>query len=120
MYQSKIAISKKTKRILTVKLNEFLTAHQKTYCKALKRPVSLDKLPEAILNRKESSTTRLQKFFVALDILRNETRCMARENKGCLEYEIKGLDRTGKTIYIHLREELSIKKDRVLFFVSCY
>jgi hypothetical protein len=32
--------------------------------------VSLKKLPEAILNRKKSSTWRLQRFFVALDIFK--------------------------------------------------
>ncbi len=120
MYKSKIEISKKSKKILTVKLLEFLASHSKTYCKALKRSISLSKLPDAILKRKESSTSRLQRIFVAFDILKNEVDVTARESKGCLEYEIIGKDRDGKIIYIHLREELSLTKDRILFFVSCY
>ncbi len=70
MYQSHIALSTKSKDVLSKKLHEFLLSHEKTYCKALKRTVSLGKLPEVILKRKESSTARLRCFFVALDVLK--------------------------------------------------
>ena len=119
-YQSKIAISQKSKQVLTKKLLLFLEKNHKTYCKALKRKVFLDKLPDAIIERKQSATHRLQCFFVAIDILKHETTSSVRERSGCLEYEIIGTDCNGKKVYVHLREELSIKKDRVLFFVSCY
>lgn len=120
MYKSKIPISKKSKEILAKKLEEFLASHQKIYWKSRKRTISLKKLPEAILKRKQSATWRLQRFFVALDILKNESLFSVREKNGCLEYEIMGLDQNNKKVTIHLREELSIRKDRVIFFVSCY
>jgi len=62
----------------------------------------------------------LQRLFISFDIIKNESNFSVRENNGCLEYEIIGKDRGGKMVYAHIREELSIEKDRVLFFVSCY
>ncbi len=120
MYKSQLAIESKAKAILIRKLDKFLKNNQKVYCKSLKRTVFLDKLPDAILKRKQSATKRLQRFFVSIDILKNQKKYFIREYKGCLEYEIIGLDQNNKKVYIHLREELSIKKDRMLFFISCY
>jgi hypothetical protein len=120
MYQSNKRISRKNKQILTEDLKVFLKNNKKTYCKALKRTVDLSKLPEAITKRKTSATARLQKFWIAIEILKKSKNCKTRELKGCIEYEIIGLDTNKTKIAVHLREELSIQKNRVLFFVSCY
>ena len=119
-YKSKKKVSQKNKKNLVKDLDNFLLGFNKIYCKALKRTVSLSKLPNCLLQRKTSATDRLQKFWVAIDILKHEKKFRVRENKGCLEYEISGMDILGQKIYIHLREELSLKKDRILFFISCY
>lgn len=120
MYKSKLEISNKNRKILEFKLNEFLMFNKKIHCKALRRKISLFKLPQAITKRRSSATKRLQCFFVAVDILKNEKEHLVREAGGCLEYEIKGLDRSGKVVRAHLREELIAKKDKILFFVSCF
>ena len=72
MYKSKIRISTENKRALINKLNIFLKTNKYTYCKSLKRKINLDKLPNIILNRKDSSTSRLRTFFVVVDVLKNE------------------------------------------------
>lgn len=120
MYKSNIAIYTINKKALLVLLNDFLKPHKKIHCKALKRKVSLEKLPEAIVKRKLSATRRLQCFFVAIDILKNENRYAVRKNKGCFEYEIKGSDRNGVKVTIHIREEIDNHKNKALFFLSCY
>lgn len=120
MYQSKQIISNHSKHTLAKRLEIFLQENHRIYCRALKRNISLEKLPEAILSRRKSATVRLQRFFVAIDILSRAKNYTVRESKGCLEYEILGMDLNHEKVYIHLREELSIKKDRILFFVSCY
>ncbi len=120
MYKSKIRISTETKNKLVKKLNDFLVKNKKIYCRSLKRKIYLNKLPETIIRRKTSASKRLQRFFVAIDILKHEKKFKVRENKGCLEYEIIELDSLKNKVYIHLREELTLKKDRILYFVSCY
>lgn len=120
MYKSKLTISNKNRKTLEAKLQKFLVSNKKIHCKALKRKVSLEKLPRAITKRKSSATKRLQCFFVAIDTLKNEKSYIMRKRNGCLEYEIKGLDKNKKVVGIHLREELVAKKDKVLFFISCF
>jgi len=119
MYKSKLIISTKSKKILVNFLNKFLKDNDKVYCRAFKRKVDLSKLPEAITERKRSSTHRLQRFSVAIDILKHERIYkISLENKD--EFEICGLDRNWKEIIIHLREELTSWKDKVLYFISCF
>ena len=74
MYKSKLVISTKSRKILINFLNHFLEKNNTIYCRAFKRKVSLGKLPEAILERKSSATKRLQKFSVAIDILKHESK----------------------------------------------
>ncbi len=120
MYKSKIKTSTESRASLERKLKIFLNKNSKIYLKCLKRNVSLDKLPSVILKRKTSATARLQKFWVAIDIMKHEKKYKVRLCKGCLEYEIMGFDCFGEKVYIHLREELSLNKDKILFFISCY
>lgn len=120
MYQSKIKISQKNKSSLEKDLNHFLMYHKKWYCRVLKRKISLEKLPDAIVKRSSSSRRRLQCFFVSIDVLRNSKKVVSRIEKGFLEYEVIGCDSTGKKIRVHLREEISNKKDKELFFISCF
>lgn len=120
MYRSKNKISTKNKVLLEKELTIFLEKNKCIYCKALKRKVYLDKLPMAITGRKKSVTRRLKRFFVAIDILKNEKKCTFREQGKNLEYEIVGLDYNSNKVVIHLREELNTAKNRILFFVSCY
>lgn len=120
MYKSKLEISNKNRKSLEFKLQEFLAKHRKIHCKALGRKVSLGKLPQIIIRRNSSVARRLKRFFVTMDILKNEKDYFVRKKRGCLEYEIKGLDKNGNEVYIHLREELSTGKDKVLVFLSCY
>lgn len=119
MFQSKLIVSTKSKKILINFLNQFLKDNKKIYCRAFKRKVDLSKLPEAITERKKSSTHRLQRFSVAIDILKHERNCKPNlENQN--EFEICWLDRNWENIIIHLREETSNWKDKILYFVSCF
>ena len=117
MYQSRKRISGKGMQQLKSNLSTFVNRKDRVYCKALKRPVSLDKLPTVITERHDAKR-RLQVFDVALDILRNETQCAECVLNGYTCYEIRGKAADGNVVIIHLREEV-IHKDRVLFFVSC-
>ena len=120
MYQSKIRISTENKWSLKVKMNIFLQSHDYIHCKSLKRKVYLSKMPDAIINRKKSATARLKRFFVAVDILKKEKNFTKRIEWADTEYEIIGLDSNWSKVYIHLREEVTSKKDRKVYFVSCY
>ena len=119
MYQSKFCISSKGMSDLKNLLKNYLKRHSTLYCKALKRKVSLAKLPDAIAKRGKGTKKRLARFKVAMDILRNAKTYTTRVHHGKREYEIVGIDRTGILVRIHLREESS-SKDRQLFFVSCF
>ncbi len=119
MYKSKIAISTKWRIALINFLNNFLSKNTKVYCRAFKRKVSLDKLPEAITQRKSSVTQRLQRFFVAIEILKYEKRYEVNPDNN-KEFEIIWFDKNNKKVTIHLREEIGMKKDKVLYFVSCF
>lgn len=119
MYKVKIAISTKSKKILINFLNDFLAKNNKIYCRAFKRKISLDKLPEAIIERKSSVTQRLQKFWVAIEILKFEKKYTINpENEK--EFEIIWFDKNNKKVIIHIREEKTPKKDKILYFVSCF
>ena len=119
MYKSKIAISTKWRIILINFLNKFLKTNNKIYCRAFKRKISLNKLPEAIINRKSSVTQRLQKFWVAVEILKHEKNYKKNpENEK--EFEIIWFDKNNKKVIIHIREEKTLKKDKILYFVSCF
>jgi len=80
MYKSKIVVSTKTKQELINRLNEFLKKNKSIRCKSLKRRVHLTKLPEILINRHSSYTHRLKRFFLAIDILKNEKKYLARIN----------------------------------------
>ncbi len=71
MYQSKILISTYNKLHCLNILSDFLQKNRSIYCRALKKKVSLKKLPEVFLQRKNAKH-RLQRFFVAIDILKHE------------------------------------------------
>ena len=118
MYKAKIAISTKWRIILINFLNKYLEKNNKVYCRAFKRKISLKKLPEAIINRKSSVTQRLQKFMVAIEILKFERKYEVNpENEN--EFEIVWFDKNNKKVIIHIREEKSLKKDKILYFISC-
>lgn len=115
-----MSISKKSWRMLEVFFKEYCEQHEHIYCKALKRKISLGKLPEAILYRKDSATARMKCFWVALDTLKKEKCFKSREIHGNIEYEIVWLDNEWKEVRIHLRQETTQKKDKIIFFISCY
>jgi len=119
MYQSKLSISTKTKQQLKKKLSIFLKSNNFTYCKTLKRRINLSKLPDIILNRKNSHF-RLKRFFIAIDILKKEKNFTKRVRKKWNEYEVIWLDKNWIEIFIHIREENNRHKDKELFFISCY
>jgi hypothetical protein len=119
MYHSEERISVQNLKQLRSDLQVFLERKKKIYCKALKRPVYLSKLPEVITGRKKDRKRRLQSFNVAVDILRNEKNYTKSEIDGCTRFEICGCDADGRTVKVHLREE-RIQNDKRLFFVSCF
>ena len=120
MYQSKIKISTENKRALSWKMLIFLELNTNIYCKSLKKQISLSKLPDVIFKRKESATSRMKRFFVAIDVLKKEKVYKKRVEKKMNEYEIIGLDQDWVKVYIHLREEINKKKDKIIYFISCY
>ena len=118
MYFSKITIDHEPRVILKKRLLDFLRNKNFIYSKALKRKIFLTKLPDAILERKDSQKRRLQCFRVAIDILRR-SKHFSQNPKNRNEFEIKGFSAENYTVFVHLREEIS-QKNRQLFFVSCY
>ncbi|MDA9129107.1 hypothetical protein N9J72_01355 [Candidatus Gracilibacteria bacterium] len=62
----------------------------------------------------------MKRFLVALDILLFEREYTQRENNSCIEFELVGLDEKGRKIVIHLREEQTQGKDKVVYLISCY
>ena len=117
MYQSRKKISTSNLAQLKCNLDAVLQRRKNVYCKALKRPVSLQKLPQVITERKDAKR-RLQAFEVAIDILRNEVEYKASVIKGYACFEVTGYDASSTKVMVHLREEY-VQKDRVLFLVSC-
>lgn len=99
-------------------LNDFLSCHKFVYTKAFRRKVFLDKLPEVIIQRKSSAKKRLACFGVAMDILR-QTRKSSQNLKNTSEYSLEGISQEGFLVEVHLREEID-KRDRKLYFVSCF
>lgn len=88
MYQSKIGISTKSGSELEKFFIGICTKRAFIYCRALRRKISLEKLPQAITLRKESSTWRMKRFLVALDILQFEKQYTQRVNNNLLEFEL--------------------------------
>lgn len=120
MYKSKIAISTKTKQQLIKKLDLFLKKYENIKCKHLWRKIYLSKLPEVLVNRLSSCTHRLKRFFVAIDIIKHWEYLTTRIEWKNKEFELIWFDKNWVEIIIHLREELSCKKDKKIFFISCY
>lgn len=120
MYQSKFTINKKPLLILKKTFLEFLQSTTKIYCSALKRPIFLDKQPEAILNRKDAKV-RLAAFDVAIDILKHSKICKTwqHSNSRIIAFSIHGLSLEGYLVSIHIREE-TFKKDRRLYLISIF
>ena len=118
MYQSKKTCSTGDLQKLRSYLDVFLSKKNKIYCRALQRKVSLDKLPEVLLGRRDAKR-RLSKFIVAVDILRYSHEVSEDSIDDCRCFEIRGLDANGILVIVHLREE-RVRNDRVLYFVSCY
>ncbi len=120
MFQSKLSISKKTSPILKKDLEKFLGKNQSIHCKALKRKISLEKLPEVITERKSSAKKRLSCFWVALDIIKHNKNFTLREHQNNREFCIQGVSSDKKRIEIHLREEVTMNKDKRIYFISCF
>lgn len=119
MIHSQMFLSHVGTQTLKKRLSDFLQQKKALYSPAFRRKISLSKLPEAITKRKESQKRRLECVFVAFDILRKaKTYTVFSEKKK--EYEIIGESAEGKVVFIHVREEESSQKDKILFFVSCY
>ena len=119
MYKSKKNIVSKDFQTLKKYLINFLENHKYIYSKAFKnRKIFLSKLPNAIICRKSSAKKRLTCFEVSINILKHAKKYNIN-SKNKHEYSIRGKDRNGKIIEIHIREE-SDKKDKKLFFISCY
>jgi hypothetical protein len=121
VYQSKGKIQNKNLGSLKSDLILFLSQKSFIYSKALGKKVLLSKLPDVILNRKSTQKARLECFLVAMDILRNSKECTERtNNKKEKEFEIQGLSAENKKIFVHVREEVSLHKDKQTYFVSCF
>lgn len=120
MFESRLNIENKTLPILKKNLDGFLEKNTHVYCKALKKKVYLSKLPEVITNRKSSAKKRLACFQVALDILKHSKIFIKREYESKKEFSIEGLSSDKKKVEIHLREETNTKKDKKIYFISCF
>jgi len=118
MYRSKRQISRENLPKLKANLVLFLRQKNRVYCRALKRPVHLTKLPDALVERQDAKR-RLQRFLVAVDILAGAKTYERRQLRGKTNYEITGMDVNGVLVCVHVREEV-VRKDRILYFVSCY
>ena len=118
MYQSKKKISSQNRQWLETDVNRFLDKKKQIYCKALKRKVSLEKLPAAITERRDAKR-RLQRLYVAIDILQyaKEYTVKKIDKKQC--YELRGHSVDDQEVIVHVREEVQ-NKNKVLFFVSCF
>ena len=117
MYRSQKRISTDGLQQLKSDLALFLQKKKTIPCRSLKRHVSLVKLPDAIAKRHDAKR-RLQSFIVALDIVRFASEYTERIIGKQTCYEIRGCDSDGRIVIVHLREEV-VRKDRMLFFVSC-
>lgn len=118
MHKSKSTILKNTKQALIKSLNVFLKKNKFVRCKILKRNVNLSKLPEILINRK-NSTFRLRRFLVAIDIIKKSNQITIKKLKKWNEYELIWLDRNWEEVFIHIRDEFK-NKDKELFFISCF
>lgn len=120
MYQSLIKISKAGTATLEKELIRFSEKHKSLYSKSLCKKISLEKLPEVILERVDSKRNRLQCFDCAMDILKNSKDIPIPNIKNKNEFEIKGFSQDGEIVFLHLRKETDNKKNTQIFFVSCY
>lgn len=120
MYKSKQNISTNNKSVLKKELDTFLRHNDYIYCWSLKRKVFLDKLPEAILWRKESVSQRLKRFFISIEILKRSQDYDISIINWCRSYEVIWFDSQDVKVRIHLREEIDEYKNKKLFFVSCF
>ena len=118
MYVSTIQISELNHWKLQMNLHVFLNGKSKIYCGHLRRYISLAKLPNALTKRKDAKR-RLQRFWVAIDILRHARFCNEQFIDGYICYEFRGNDRNGTLVIVHVREEV-VRKDKILFLVSCF
>lgn len=119
MYRSNFGIDKFSKGHLISLLKNFLKKNQKVYCRALQKKISLAKLPEAIVERKQDSKKRLQCFFVAIEILKKSSDYKTTSIKGEKCFEVRVLSREGNMVFLHLREEIK-RKDKVTYLVSTF
>lgn len=121
MYQSSISINRTYNKPHLLKLlKKFLKKNKKISFKSLKREVSLAKLPEAITERKRDAKIRLQCFFVAIDILRKSHGHKELTINGDTCFEVHGKDKNGDNVFLHLREEKSEHKDRIVYLISTF
>lgn len=117
MYQSNRRILTRNSQRLHTDVKELLHTKKKIRCKSLGRFISLQKLPEAIVNRRDSKR-RLQSFWVALDIVKHAPSYRNVIIDGYRCFELRGVDALGAVVIVHLREE-HVQKDRIVYFVSC-
>ena len=120
MHQSKIGISTKSGSELERFFIGICASQEFVYCRALRRKISLEKLPQSITLRKQSSTWRMKRFIVALDILQFSRSYTKRVHNNLVEFELMWLDKMWKKVVIHLREEYTRWKDKIVYFISCY
>ena len=118
MFQSGQKISRGSTSQLLQELEQFLAQKHKVYCRYLRRPVFLTKLPNAISKRRDARR-RLQAFRVALDITQHAYTGKVMKIDGDICHELRGKDAEGKTVIVHLREE-KVNSDQKVFFVSCF
>ncbi len=113
-------ISKAGTSTLEKELIQFLEKHKFLYSKSFRKKISLEKLPEVILERKNLRKNRLACFSCAMDILKNGKCTPIQNPKNKNEFEIKGLSQEGNIVFLHVRKETDKKKNTQFFFVSCY
>jgi len=120
-YKSRFSLdTNKQPSLLKKEATRFVSKNIRIHSKALKRKINLSKVVEAIGQRKSSRTKRLRCFITAVDILKNSKFFTKREFHGVKEYSIMGYSAENTEVEVHLREEISQKKDKELFMVSCF
>jgi hypothetical protein len=119
MYKSNKFIQNKSLPSLKKDLQNLLNSHKYIYCKALRRKIFLDKLPEVIIKRLDARR-RLQCFFIAIDVIKNSQNYMEREKDKQIEFEFFGFSAENKKVFIHIREEKDAQKNKRLFLVSTF
>lgn len=119
MYKSKRRILNEPKAALLKKIEDHINQSHQAYCRFAKRNCKLERFAESNKMRK-NGRQRLSSFFVALDILKHQTESQKIvDEKGYTCFNIRGYDKNGILIEVHIREEI-IQKDRILFLVSSF